>query len=1558
MRMGLTHMNTTPSLRRPAIALAVLFLTAPTFAQELLTNPGFEQIADNGIPTGWARHCGGVPEAVIKVVEDAHSGKHAVRLIDTGPEERDGKWSVGVTQDVAAEPGKYYKASVWVKALARNHGGALNMQLRFLPSNELRQVPIEPLIGGDWHQYSVIAKAPEGTTKARLYLYTMHYWTSDNLIDDASLTAINIEGGGIISALLIKGSAGVEKLRELNLKTPIVRAGKPAASILIPDGEAYKSLGDKLAKAIAEKTGATLPVTTQYEGTVASDETIIALGNLNNNEMMERLYFNKYLEINALKPGPGRYLLQTVHEPYNGPKGKNVIVIGASDDAGLTAGVDDFIARLPKGPDLVLEKPLLYVSGYSPMNEAARDKLLAQAPGKDAFSTFWRAAAQYRDTGDLAWAERAKQALLYCGERYIERPDYSITWPEETTSDMIGAMWDVLEEAPVFTDEERLQCSNTLLVVLYELPRHTSGYGRLEDTKTIIWNHTTFPLMGIYWLSRYFDRYYGDLDGQMDLMLTKVAACFEGQITSWKPQEDSLGYYSIVPQHTIEYTLAENDYRYFENGSVRKHADYTIAIADNTGDPGGFGDSGYGHGPYIRNIHWALWYYQDGKYLWWLNKVLENGFASPYDQSIEPREDPSIAGVKVFELHPLVYDYTQDKSYYGGPISPPNIPLEKAFDKISFREGLDADGEYFMLDGYARGKHLQYDGNAITKYYADGDDWLIDGDYLVRNTTDHNMISIVRDGRCETLVPTCTALEAIGDLPTAGLTQTKVYDYNGADWTRSIFWLTGQFTVVMDQLEAGQDAEFSFLGNWKMLADGEQTLDEGRIFKTSRVAGGGVGTRGLITVSNPAPGVAKAVRFANAYARLDTALELPAGKYAVTTYASGTSTGSDSLYLTVDGESRVALHTPVGKIAPSSSTPTKDTPTPNITIKTDGLHRFTFSLREGPGIVLDRFLIHDANADLVAEIQAEDAPPIPEHDVSEAGTSDFYIKNDGLAQNGLASRINHVGRGITYLRQHFGGPMTAGQTAMVANIFYNDSSLEPKHYDIRRIGSQTALILKDDAPFAVFSFGNDLSLPGFPDARMFAATNDACYLVGTTTVPGLLTADEPFAVELDFATAKATISAQPDTTVTHAAGGEVKLENGRATLDLTEWKQLADLRRAITAYMRGAMAKAQSPAAGEHEPLAAPREMAPAWSAPIPLDENEDPLAIFTMYPVDLDGDGNEEVIILRGISASCLDASGKLLWRFSTDAQVRAVCAADLDGDGTPEVLIGSDDEHIYILNAAGELVKKHHANIPLRVGTSSVRDPKVGNLAVGDLDGDGTLDIVACLLNANLVRYDLDFNLQWRFDRIPHGSRELELIDLDRDGKLEVLAANKYGGVQVFDADGKTLPGAYSELGDVEMAIGNLDEDEDYEIANGSATGTFTCTQFAGQREFTFHNYGFGARECLMADVTADELDELLVGSETGYLYIINGLGEVLAQRSFGDVVTDLDTYELPGRDKPVIAVGLANGWVYEVDGAAEPLARWHAAGEVVMVSGLHTKAGPMLLVAEPDAVTCLTP
>ena len=1461
--------------------LAVLLLSRAALGQELLENPGFEAASEDGLPTAWQRY-GGVNEFTgLAVVGEAHSGQRAVRLTDTGPCERNNQYATGVVQTVPVTAGCFYKASVWAKTKARNRDDALNMQLRFLPGETLRQVKLDDDIDGEWHKSSLAARAPEGTTHARLYIFTQHYWTVEAVIDDASLEALEAETGGLEFVLLTHGSTGIDTARKLNLTTPIVLDGTPKSRILLPEGPTYDALGRKLVSAIQAKSGASIPVTTRYEGTVDSAETIIALGNLNNNRMIERLYFNKYLAIDSLKPGPGEYVLQTVHEPYNGPLGKNVIVIGASDDGGLSAGVDAFVASLGDGPDVILTEPLLVVSSHEPLAESAREQLLSGDIGQHALKEFWAAAQQYRDTGDLAWAERAKRILLHCGGRLVEDPDYHVTWPEETSSHMIGAMWDVLEEAPVFTDRERVGCQNILLATLHDLPRYVSGYTGLEQNDTIIWNHTTFPLMGIYWLSRYFDRYYGDVDGRMELMLKKVAAAFEGQVTSWKPQEDSLGYYSIVPRHTIEYTLAENDYRYFENGSVRRHADYTIAICDNTGDAAGFGDSGYGRSPYVHNIHWALWYYKDGRYLWWLNEVLPNGYLNPYDRTVPEREWPEIQGVNVFELHPQVYGFTKARSYYGGPLSPPNVPIEKAFDKISFRENLDPDGEYMLLDGYARGKHLQYDGNAIIKFYADGQDWLIDGDYLVRNTTDHNMISIIKDGRCAELLPTCTALEAKADLPTVGMTRTMVADYNGANWYRNIFWFKGECTLVVDELEAVGPGQYTFLGNWKTLAVGDQGLHEGRIFKTSRRGSGHVGSRDLVTIPEPAPGVQKAVKFNVTSSQLDTTVRLPAGRYELVLYAKGVDTGADSFFVTVDDAPPIAFHIPIESFGRSSSSWTKDTPSPNITVERDGPHRLSITLRENPGPMLDRFVIKDGEGSVLVDMEAEDAPPVPEDRQKQAPSKDFYVKNDGFAANRLADRVNHVGRKITYLRQRFGGTLAAGEKTVLANIFYNDSSDAPKHYDLRRVTSGSFLILKDGLPFTVCNTGREAA---------------------------------------------------------------------------EQWAGLTSWQGSAKATLERAAKSAMPPIEHARRPAVERDGMTLLWSTEVPLGKGQSARPILALLPIDLDGDNNQEILALRGRTAICLDARGQTRWTFDTGGLTRAVSAYDLDADGRTEILLGSDDEHVYVLDCEGREQKRHHANIPLRVGRSSVREPKVGNIVAGDLDNNGEVDLIVGLLNGNLLRYDLSFVLEWRYDDIPHGSREIDLVDLDRDGVLEILVANRYGSVQIFAADGNPRRGVYSELGDVEMACGNLDEDEALEIANGSSTGVFVCQEFGGPVEFQFPNYGFGVREVIVADMTGDARDELLLASETGYVYVLDGNGNVLAQHDFGAVVSDAAILEMTPPAKPVVAVCCEDGQIAIIDGQANVKAEYAAGAKAVLVDQLRTPHGSHVLAATEERVLCL--
>jgi outer membrane protein assembly factor BamB len=1154
----------------------------------------------------------------------------------------------------------------------------------------------------------------------------------------------------------------------------------------------------------------------------------------------------------------------------------------------------------------------------------------------------------YRDTGQIVWAERAKQILLGpAAERYARDPHFHITWPEETTSNMIGAMWDVVEEAPVWTDEERMLASNVILNTLYVLPARTSGYGAIESNPGIIWNHTTFPLIGMYWMARWFDRYYGDVDSQVSVILNKCRHAFMNQSRSWKPQEDSAGYVSIVPRHTIDYTLAENDYVYFENGSVLRHAEYEVGFCDNTGDAAGFGDNGYGRVPYANNLHWALWYYRDGRFKWWLDRVGRSNLAAPFDPAIEPVEWTDLPGAEVFELHPEVYEYTSNYADYGGEVTPPNIPLEQCFDKIAFRESLDMDAEYFLLDGYSRGKHLQYDGNAIIKFFADGRDWLIDGDYLVRNTTDHNGVSVIRDGRVAELIPACASLDAMADLPLVTLSETTVHDFNGCDWIRNITWMKGEFVLVTDRVRANEPGDYTFVGNWKTIAEGEQRMEDGRVFVTERKGAGGVGSRDLATVTTD--GV-RSVKFLANTSRLDTALELPAGELELTLFARGVEGGSDSFFVAIDGGELIDFHIPQGRFGPSSSTWNHETPTPNITIEEAGLHRITVSMREGPAPQVDRILVRDQQGNTVAEIEAEAAPEVPAGLIEAAPLERFFVKSDGEPASKLTGRINHVGLQISYMRQRMGAEMQPGEMRTFHTIFYNDRDAAAKEYDVRRISDEAALVTRAGEPFMVVLTGDEVLPHG--SMKMMAFTRDAAWGANITDFRGEFHTEQPIAVEVCANPPRLTMVGPEDLRTVNVGGLPLMLQNGRLAMDLAGFGELqaatAELEDAFDSYV----ARAQTP--GAEVPAEAPPALPTERAVEVAVPAGMETAPVWKLYPVDLDGDGAQELIVLRANVAHAMTAAGETLWRFEAGGKMLSVAHADLDGDGALEVLVGSADENLYVLYAAsGELKRQHHVDVPLRVGNSSVRQPQVGTIAVGDVDGDGTLDIIVCTLNGNLVRYDLDFNIVWRFDGIPHGAVEMELHDLDGDGTLNIVVANHYGAVQIFDEKGVGQPGVYSELGDVQMAVGDLNGDGISEIANGSSTGAFNVLTWRKQDGFTFPNYGFSSSELLMGQLMGDPTDELLASSETGYVYALNGAGEVLARRNLGDAVNDIAL--LPASR---LAAACDDGFVYLLDGAFEPVGAVEVGERPLLVATMEGPDGTRLLVGTREGVAFVRP
>jgi hypothetical protein len=160
----------------------------------------------------------------------------------------------------------------------------------------------------------------------------------------------------------------------------------------------------------------------------------------------------------------------------------------------------------------------------------------------------------------------------------------------------------------------------------------------------------------------------------------------------------------------------------------------------------------------------------------------------------------------------------------------PSEPLERVFDKITFRSDFDPSAEYLMLAGRRGGGHMHQDMNAIINLTDNGRLWIVDSSYSLRSPEDHSGVVVLRDGQ-KLRSKRSAELEAMADLPGAGFTRTVHSGLGGnVAWRRSIIWLKGRFFCVFDEVSSKDKSEYLARCSFRCL--GKSSLEGNRFTVT------------------------------------------------------------------------------------------------------------------------------------------------------------------------------------------------------------------------------------------------------------------------------------------------------------------------------------------------------------------------------------------------------------------------------------------------------------------------------------------------------------------------------------------------------------------------------------------------------------------------------------------------------------------------------------------------------------------------------------------------------
>ncbi|MHC4399386.1 MAG: carbohydrate binding domain-containing protein, partial [Planctomycetota bacterium] len=693
--------------QRGALAVVALLLAvSPAKAAEVfevvLENPSFENgTKSDGAPLGWSKYGGSGKDQRLEVADDP-DGPKALLIADGDP-----STEIGVYQRVGLKGGETYQVTAKVRALEGASTSGAYVQLRFLPSNQLVQTGLAATSAGEISEISVKGTAPPDTTHGVIYLYTHRDPTPQVLV-----TGVSLLGG--LPPPPPPPPAPVppqyDKLKSLHLDIALVEQGKPSAAIVMPASGVYETAASVVQGAIEKQTGVTVPIVSDDspEAALPVKRNLIVLGNRSTNRTTSALYDLYYCLVDLKYPGPQGYVVRSVHNPFG--NGHGVVIVGGSDAAGVDEGAKALAGVLSDAPAAAGNLSIGWTM------ETKLGKGLKPPTDVRQFET-WEASKGYGSVGYFGWCSISKRMAMYymTGDEFSAREVVRLSFPDEQAlgeideidgerienkhdplagfyhynAHMAILFWDLIEESPVITDEERLKITNAFARQLSH--RKNEGvYGLTRPRPNVSSRHGQWSAVSLYCLGRYFNKDYPH---------PIWAQCIRGGELAFRSlhehgwvsgESDNLFWYNTGVAPVLTYMALTGDRKPLENGVLAGLLRGQEALISGRVPDWALNSASMGF------LNKAAYLTGDGRWITYRERTGVN--TDPFrlgqsfwpDDSLQPELPADLVGKWTILRLP--------RPAWGARRS--GLPFDQSFYLGSYRSAADATGDYILLDGF------------------------------------------------------------------------------------------------------------------------------------------------------------------------------------------------------------------------------------------------------------------------------------------------------------------------------------------------------------------------------------------------------------------------------------------------------------------------------------------------------------------------------------------------------------------------------------------------------------------------------------------------------------------------------------------------------------------------------------------------------------------------------------------------------------------------------------------------------------------------------------------